>query len=516
SDKAFLIIPKDRVDKFKQIVSEIDSFMLYNMFPLRLSAAAISLEDIESCTQKESSRLGILFNQANFDLITRKYVGQILTDENKIYCKVCGNVNRKADNKISKFILNSQIIEPEEKELLEKELCNSCAIAYYIGTFSAKNDFVISITDIKDGRKFIDFFDFSFSISIAKDLEKAKLDENGVHIYFSSINNLTKIYTNYYNYVGKFELKVLPRLDIVSNSFDDISELTIEDSKGQISKTSTYIAALKSDYDSLGEFISEVSNNVSKIIEVNETLAGLGLSFVYLAFTEGNNDKNNENEIQKFKLNKSKFYYLFAGGDDLFIFGRFDQILKFYHNYLIETKFLPKLKFSSSIVLFKSGFPVREVAKISSSKVSLAKSKRKEKNSIYLSYIGFNDEKEKVIYNETFIDFLNNALELVSYIDDDLISYSLLYYIYKNIMRTKNDVTNSKLIKEISNTLINYRLVRHQIFEARKNSQELNKKIKDLRNIILNEAIKQPHIIATALLLYSEGILKEVCKYEQF
>ncbi len=145
------------------------------------------------------------------------------------------------------------------------------------------------------------------------------------------------------------------------------------------------LGVLRADVDNLGElfakgFIKEDYNTFSRTQTLSEALS-LFFKCVVSRVATGNlsfeGDKELKQTLMSDNANKKKSLQVcYSGGDDLFIVGAWDHVIEFSVDLrnMFEKYTCGKITFSAGLGLFKSTFPVSQMARITGELESAAKS----------------------------------------------------------------------------------------------------------------------------------------------
>jgi len=186
------------------------------------------------------------------------------------------------------------------------------------------------------------------------------------------------------------------------------------------------LAAIKADIDNLGKIFQcgfQANNyekfNLTKYVALSRMLN----TFFTLIVPNILKKSDFGEEKEKQKIDKpSKIYTVFGGGDDLFLIGPWNQIIKFSQEMHQEFKRFvaenDQITLSCGIYLFKPNYPIRFVAEKVEAELNRAKNfttASQKKNALTIFDITLNwQEFFKLInfkneYNDSFINFLKKC-----------------------------------------------------------------------------------------------------------
>jgi CRISPR-associated protein Csm1 len=179
-----------------------------------------------------------------------------------------------------------------------------------------------------------------------------------------------------------------------------------------------YLAVLKADVDNLGKIFIDGFKEESTF---SRTLY-LSRMLDYF-FTD---------ELTGF-INGKNIYTVFAGGDDLFLIGHYEDIIKTYEWIIKRFRdYTRNVNFhlSASIRLFNANVPVNLIAELAEEELEIAKGSGKDSVSIF-DVVYKNSEFEELVSNKT--KQYENILNLVKSIKDNESGVTFLYKMYEFI-----------------------------------------------------------------------------------
>ena len=210
--------------------------------------------------------------------------------------------------------------------------------------------------------------------------------------YVANEKNLNALEKNYIEEKSKEEVKEILTLN-------QLALLSVKDGLDAEEQSYTLkrkngveaLMALKGDVDFMGNFIQDSNNNITNsFAKYNFFARMIDYYFsVYVPYMMQNKYKNT--------------YTVFAGGDDLFVLGAWDEVLEL--SKIVRDDFVKftceKLSFSVGLVMTKANKPINFIAKVAEDALESSKDYKKEQNY---------DDKEKnaiTLFNETisWIDY---------------------------------------------------------------------------------------------------------------
>ncbi|WP_294353562.1 type III-A CRISPR-associated protein Cas10/Csm1 [uncultured Clostridium sp.] len=335
----YIVANSSKIDKFNKLHKKLSEIILNSHkgeIYLAISCKKFKIEDLENFSEvwrEVGSNVGISKNKAWSEVGLQDNFKKIFGPFDKggsleKSCRICGGIKSEyKDNCEFCDSLNRLVDVAKNKR-------------YYI----EKNIDCV----LKESYKNIDevFNAIGFSIEFTDKIFKAN---DSIKIY--SINDLT---------VDEVDGYVFKSIKFNSKSLDEISI-----SKNKIGDRK--IGVLKLDVDNLGQLFIQTKDIVSVI----------GLSRNMSMFFEGFieqiifNNKNLQLDFNGLKTNlnwEEKITIVYAGGDDTFVVGRYDELFEF--SYILREAFRSYVKsdnktFTAGVGMFNSNFPILRTAEIS-------------------------------------------------------------------------------------------------------------------------------------------------------
>jgi CRISPR-associated protein Csm1 len=352
-----------------------------------------------------------------FDLQNQNPVFDIQTKDNAHLCKKC---NKRFKNKES------------------DESCKFCDKFITIGEKLAKSD-ALQITKKKTSLAIFEDFYIDFN---------GYIDDDSVEVYDISKNN------ELFNGLPKWELKSYVKFSEVEDRIEEFGELALESCEGKEEGVKA-LMALKGDVDNMGEFLKNKDINSFAKFNFISRLIDYFFSVKVSKMMEGEN-----------------IYTVFAGGDDLFVIGAWDEVITLSKK--IRDEFMKfceseksKLSISMGMVMIKPSKPINFVAQASEEALEKAKElKGKDAVSLfgetvkwddYLDDLGLSNELEQI--DDINTAFTYRLLELIqmsknvkyeSIIQDTMWKSKLAYSFQRNMDKKYLPLLNTlnKMIEE--------------------------------------------------------------------
>ena len=341
------------------------------------------------------------FNLINFDPILNN--DKNITKDNEHQCKICKK--RFKDNTDN------------------DKACDFCNIFIKLGEKLAKANYI----KINNSTKGINIFE-DYYIDLLED--EPYLHEDNI-IYDISNSEEFKGF-------DKWALKSYVKFSESEDRVEEFEELSMESCGGE-DRGVKALMALKGDVDNMGDFLSK--SNINSFAKYNFISRLIDYFFSV--------------KVSKMMGGKN-LYTIFAGGDDLFIIGAWDEIIEISKQIRYEfMKFVEgsPLSFSVGMVMFKSSKPINFIADISEKALEDAKA-MDGKDAItlfdetvkwedYLDDLGLYDELDKTNPNTAFTYRLLELIDMSKHVkyDNDVLSTiwkSKLAYSFKRNM-AEND-----------------------------------------------------------------------------
>ena len=395
----FLILAKNDQQpqtEINKIQKELNNYFLQNFFGLNGFILSVAQTNKQNILAQNSEEMKInLDNLAKKNELNKlqKFNFTDLEDNN-----ICIDIFANNDNEVCKFC-GKRGVEKTNKN----EACSVCDNQIKLGEKLTKNDYIeISTQKREDDILIIELSDIKYYAKFYKD----KPLNNRKNIFDMSVENydiFPKWSLN--SYVAKNEDKIIK----------DFDELCINEEGNK----SSGLMAMKADVDKLGDtFRDFYQNNFKKFNRLSREL-----DFFFSDYaTSLMKDKN--------------LYTVFAGGDDLFVIGEYNEIIK-YAKELRDNfyKFsLEKSTLSMGIVMFKPSTPINYISRLADEAESRAKAvlKDEDKNKT--------DEKKSKLtrdgidlfgismkFNE-FLDIENNFEKVIEFLEKEDDDKSTFYY----------------------------------------------------------------------------------------
>jgi CRISPR-associated protein Csm1 len=326
-----------------------------------------------------------------------------------------------------------------------KESCDSCGSFVKIGKELSRDNYLAITKDETD----IEIFDGYY----IKFTENPKVFTNSIAIY--DLSNKSK-----FRGFAKWELSsyVAKEVDkedrLIPKSFENLAKASVSVGKQEEKREHGVEAlmALKGDVDSMGQFIkdSDVTNSFAKFNFFSRMV-----DYYFSVYVPHLMQENYPNT-----------YTVFAGGDDLFILGAWDEVIDLSKK--IRQDFMAfcenKLSFSVGMVMTKANKPVNFIAQACEEQLEKAKEHKK-------------DGKEKdalSLFGETakWSDYLddNGLMEELSILSDNT---AILYRLLDLTQMGKN-VKDGYIEDTIWKSKLNYSFYRNMDMTKERNKQFLN------------------------------------------
>jgi len=423
---------KDSRDKLHKIQEELNDFFIKEYFGqtgIGISFVETNLADFIVAGRYENLRERLAnevektkFNK--FDLISREPV--LSYDEGITNQNLCEYCNKRK--------------QEEEKE---EDGCKSCNLFINIGEKLAKSNFFsISKGSEQDkifGEYSIDFFD-----------KVGKID-NVIALYDISNNEEFKGYAKWElsSYVAKNEKNEV-------KTFEELAKKSVKEGKkdGKREHGVEALMAMKGDVDSMGRFINNPKNEVTNSFARYNFFARMIDYFFSVKASVMMKDR--------------ALYTVFAGGDDIFILGAWDEVIEFTKELREEfKKFVEgsELTLSVGMVMTKPNKPVNFVA--FKAEEALEKSKEHNENGKLKDAISLFGESVK------WDDYLddNGLMDELKILDDNT---SFLYRLLELVNMSKKVKYHNHIPSTIWKSKLNYSFCRNIDIKNEKNRQFLS------------------------------------------
>ena len=435
----FLML-SEKIDDLKDVEKELNKIFFKNYF----GESGVILNYVKT-TKRD------LLNQEN-NVMKNTLIELGKKNEESKYQKFKDSLKEPIINVFEEAKRDDEICEYCKKRVKDKnkEACEICENEIKLGALLTKKNFVE--IDIKeDNEEVLDdevlILEFNSKKYIATFLTKKYVEEN-IKNKVDCKNEIFDISTLRMNEFPKWPLKSYVPLDKDGNikTFEEIEE------------NSSGLMVLKADVDRLGSTFKEFYFNSFR--KFNRLSRELNFFFAnYVPFMISQNSKYKEN-----------IYIVFAGGDDLFMIGRYDVIVEFakdlrdrFHKFSLE-----KATLSMGLVMFKSSTPVSYISEWADEAEKEAK-RVKDKNGNDRDGICLFDRAMK--FNE--FKYIEKKLDNILKKEGDKINNSVLYKLIEIIDMADKENEN------ITNTLWISKLA----YLAKRRNYSLDF-VKDLRDLI--------------------------------
>lgn len=287
------------------------------------------------------------------------FIGTSTRDYQKLRTKLSLEVEKMKFNKFNlphneSFVfeidenLNNQNLCPlcnKRKKAENKTECETCSNFIKIGTELSKENFLVITKDETAIHIFDDFY--------IKFIENPKVYKNSIAIY--DLSN-----TSEFRGYAKWELSsyVAKDKDFLPLTFEILANSSVKENEHGGVKA---LMALKADVDGMGDFIknSTITDSFAKFNFFSRMV-----DYYFSVYVPHLMSKKYQNT-----------YTIFAGGDDLFILGAWDEVIGLSKEIRNDfRKFCEeKLSLSAGMIMTKSNKPVNFIAQISESWLEKAK-----------------------------------------------------------------------------------------------------------------------------------------------
>jgi len=382
-----------------------------------------------------------------FDLINQEPVFDILTKDNAHLCKICGK----------------RFINDKKKD----DHCDYCDTFIKIGEELAKSNFIQIFDGDKTG---IEIFG-AYKIKFYNKLENIKEIENSI-IFDIQNDELFRGYSkwalkSYVQTIGEGNNKKVLDFEKLAKQSCGAGKIGVK-----------ALMSLKGDVDNMGKFLTgKIGNTQKKRID----------SFAKFNFVSRLIDYFFSVKVSEM-MEENNLYTIFAGGDDLFVIGAWDEVIEFAKE--VRTEFMKfvagsDLTFSVGMEMFKSSKPINYVAEVSEEALEDAKNykeeqegSQKEKNAItlYGYTVGFEEyivdmlpdfevikrmaEKYPDEFNTAFwyrfLEFCDMKENIETDIKNALWKSKVSYMFKRNIIDKHRDEDFTEVIKQINENIETY------------------------------------------------------------
>ncbi len=433
---------------------------------------------------------------ADDSVVISKHYASLSKNEFSL-CQVCGK--KPAD------VRESEIEEAEY-------ICSSCSKHRLIGKELTKKSLLVISKNKPNTKHYYTFFEGNKTLYLylAKDFNAIKNDPELINIetltyekewpYFVKQNLIANyvprfnsievgFYRKYYDSYGtESEKKDIERIkENTQKTFSDIAiplNKIFPQNEEKNQQGSHLLAVIKADVDNLGIIFSK---GLKKEVSISRYATMSRMLNLFFSGYLNNLLENNE----KFK----NIYTVYAGGDDLFLIGNWEQIIDFapvlnqkFKEFTCNNK---DIHLSAGITLIKPRRPVNKAADLAEVNLEMAKDAGKDRIAIFKTQLKWSEFEH--IKKEWF-EFFHNA-----YIDENSkINSSFLYRLLKYREMALDYLDNRKVEGLLFLSKLSYDLKRNIERQEGKpkrivNEEEL-RKLKKLEDIHSEKTIKNIHI----------------------
>ena len=306
---------------------------------------------------------------------------------------------------------------------VDKKVCDSCYRFIKIGKNLVKAKYLVITKDRTDIQVFGDYF-----LKFLSKKENPKGLKNTVAIYDISKDIEFSGY-------AKWELSSYVKFSENEDRIEEFEELALESCKGEVDGIKA-LMSLKGDVDGMGNFLRDEKNGISNSFAKFNFFSRLVDYYfsVYVPYLMREKYQNT--------------YTVFAGGDDLFVLGAWDEVIELAKD--IRKDFIrfscKKLTISMGMVLTKPNKPVNFIARVSEERLEEAKEHKEdgeEKDAIALF--------DEVVKWDDYLDD-NGLMEDLKIVGDNT---SFLYRVLEFIDLSKK-VKNGDMKATIWKSKLNY------------------------------------------------------------
>lgn len=326
-----------------------------------------------------------------------------------------------------------------KRKMQEKDPCSTCSDFVQIGERLAKGGYIIFSNNHGQINLFEDIYiSFIQKPQVYKDYDIAIFDIKNDDVFrgYAKWELASYVSTNTQKEIKTFE-------DLAKSS------VKVGMKEGKRVHGVEALMVLKGDVDSMGKYItnSEVTNSFARFNFFSR--------MVDYFFSVKASSMMEERDL----------YTVFAGGDDIFVLGAWDEVIKFskeLREAFMEFAGLSELTFSVGMVMVKSNKPINFIANIAEEALENAKSIDEKKDAIalfgetvkwddYLDDLGLGDELEKL--EEPNAAFLYRLLELIEMSKKVKYEGDIKSTIWKSKLNYTFVRNNKSSHKELLNTL---------------------------------------------------------------
>ncbi|MEZ0361455.1 MAG: type III-A CRISPR-associated protein Cas10/Csm1 [Hydrogenobacter sp.] len=330
----------------------------------------------------------------NYQELIKEFYKSIEEDKRKKFLSVFESFEELTKEPVNGYVVcpscGWEVVKEEEINEEEAKFCKWCNIFFEIGGFLPKAEYIVFDNSPKNS---VGFY--------LEDIGGVYLNvEKGKEVY--AINRVPQDFSNSDGFI--FFANYVP---LQGNNVIDFEELA------QCSEGDKKLAFVRGDVDNLGFIFMKGFKEEYTISRVATFSRQLDLFFSgYL------------NEL----LKDSKIYVLYAGGDDFFLIGPWNEVLDktvvLYEKFYEYTIYNPDFNISTGIYMAREDFPVRfagELAGGEEAKVKEAKIINKNKD---ISVLG------ELLDIQELKEGINTGKKLAEYIESKAVGRATLYKIY--------------------------------------------------------------------------------------
>lgn len=397
----YLLLPntKKAVNTFEETVNSINDYLLrefdYKIY-LAKSFLPVSANDLISQIEEDSflNVMGSTFknlsndkqNKYNNDIINK--LNSEIFEQNERECSICGKSNK--------------LVRKDGKDI-----CDSCLmfLDFSRDLVDEQKKYYVLVKNKLDKKNYLEFPYFD-KIAYLYALNKNEfISINDENIIFSYVKNNFEVFEKHATniFIADYAIKDKYQNQLPLDKIAQIEEKGIN-----------RIAVMKLDIDSLGEvFKKGFDPKLYTISRMTSLSSHLSMFFKYYI-----------NEL----LEGYNITVIFSGGDDAFLVGTFNDILKFskkmYESFNKYT--LNKIKYSASISLFPPKYPIYKIADYMEELLIVSKLKEGK------SSVTIFDESQTFKW-EDFLEALDENSDLSDFklvdsvIKEGIISNTMLY-----------------------------------------------------------------------------------------
>lgn len=336
----YIIASKDQIEEFKEIRKELSKLLLNahrGELYLALAEVEFVLDDLnnfEEIWKKVGDNVGKVKNKRWSEIGLEENFQKIFgpMDEGGSLnqtCNICNCISDSLDEEKRCSLCQSYV------ELIESVRNKK----YYVEEEIDFDQIKDTYNDINDVFKSLGY-NISFTESVCKESEARRT---------YSINNFDD---------EKADGYIFKSIKLITSSLDEVaqSDKSLGDNK---------IGVIKLDVDNLGSLFIN-TKSIGQVVGLSRNISMFFEGFVEQAIENNYIPKSCEAYL-KTKNWKEKITIIYAGGDDTFIVGRYDEVFEF--AYVIRELFrifvdCRNKTFSTGVGMFNSNFPIIKTAEI--------------------------------------------------------------------------------------------------------------------------------------------------------